>query len=44
LGPHTFRAGDEFFVSHEAASAGVQVIPAPGEALEMFTFFAAPMH
>jgi len=39
IGPHEVKAGDEFFVSHQAACEGVSIDPADG-CLEMFAFFA----
>lgn len=43
FGPHRVRSGDEFFVSHEAATRGVQVERTGGEYLEIFKLFAAPV-
>ena len=42
IGPHRVRSGDEFFVNHEAARAGV-AIECHGEPLELFKCFAAPI-
>jgi hypothetical protein len=44
VGPHRARAGDEFFVSCAAASAGVAIESQTGEPLELFKCFAAPVN
>jgi hypothetical protein len=43
FGPHDVRAGDEFFVAHEAARRGITITCEDGEVLELFKFFAAPV-
>ncbi len=43
FGPHRIRSGDEFFVTHDAARAGVDIERTGGESLELFKFFAAPV-
>jgi len=43
VGPHRVRAGDEFFVSYEAARAGVAIERERGDVLEVFKCFAAPV-
>ena len=43
IGPHKVKSGDEFFVTHEAARAGLSIEKTSGEFLEVFKFFAAPI-
>lgn len=43
FGSHEVRSGDELFVSHEAATAGVTITRDGGDCLEIFKFFAAPV-
>lgn len=42
FGPHKIKAGDEFFVSAEAAKSGLRMTCDKGEYLEIFKLFAAP--
>ena len=43
FGQHTIQPGDEFFVTANAAKAGVSIKAAAGQPIELFTFFAAPV-
>lgn len=43
FGPHRTKAGDEFFVTHEAARQGIVVEANKNDPIEMFKCFAAPV-
>lgn len=43
FGPHAVQAGDEFFVTAEAAAAGIAIQAERGQTLEMFKCFAQPV-